>query len=75
MRSSTPERLCDLCKNLVVKLVVVILGVYSPLNNHDIEGMLACQIFALLLPFMLHALLISMGSIPGAYFPFEPSGC
>jgi queuine/archaeosine tRNA-ribosyltransferase len=31
-----PRCLCDLCKSLVVKLVAVILGVCSALNNHDI---------------------------------------
>jgi hypothetical protein len=60
----------DLRRNLVVKLVAAIQRVYPPLNNHDIEGVPTHPIFVFSFPFMLHALLISVGSIPSDYFSF-----
>jgi uncharacterized membrane protein YhaH (DUF805 family) len=69
MRPTTPQRLHDLHRNLVVKLVAVIPVVCPLLNNCDIEGVPTHQIFALSLPFMLYALFVSLGSILDACFP------
>jgi hypothetical protein len=74
MRPSTPQRLRDLRKNLLVKLVAVIPGFYSPSNNRDIEGVPTRRIFAFLLLFRLHALFVSVGS-PTPVSLSEPSGC